>query len=221
MRKCRIVFEKTGKAIYISHLDLMHTVERCFSRAGIEIGHTQGFNPHPYIVFALPMSLGTESVCEYLDIQLNNDKEDIASIPERLNKKVPEGIVFIKAYESKSKFKEIAYVCAEGVITYDGGVPENALEKYNELFSSDEIVIKKKTKKGIADADIKPGIKEVSFQQISDTEILVRTTVTAQEPTTNPTLIVSAICEKIPELKPDFSEFKRVKILDKELKEFI
>ena len=55
MIKCRVVFEKTGRAKYISHLDLMRTFQHSFIRAGIRIKHTEGFNPHPYISIALPL----------------------------------------------------------------------------------------------------------------------------------------------------------------------
>ena len=89
MRKCRIVFEKTGKAIYISHLDLMRTMQRIFVRTGISIKHTEGFNPHPYMVFALPLSVGTESLYELVDINLVDDNEDMDSMPSRLNVTAP------------------------------------------------------------------------------------------------------------------------------------
>ena len=53
----RILFTKSGTAKYISHLDLMHTMERAFLRAGITIRHTAGFHPHPYVSIPLPLPL--------------------------------------------------------------------------------------------------------------------------------------------------------------------
>ena len=41
----RILFEKTGNAIYISHLDLMRLFQRAFKRGGLNLKHTQGFSP--------------------------------------------------------------------------------------------------------------------------------------------------------------------------------
>ena len=49
----RLLFSKTGRAKYISHLDLMRTFQRAFARAGIQIKHTEGFNPHPFVSIAL------------------------------------------------------------------------------------------------------------------------------------------------------------------------
>ena len=55
MSEQRILFAKYGTAKYISHLDLMHTMERAFLRAGIAIRHTAGFHPHPYVSIPLPL----------------------------------------------------------------------------------------------------------------------------------------------------------------------
>ena len=89
MGKLRFRFEKTGRAKYISHLDLMRTFQRAFLRAGIDVKHTEGFNPHPYISIVLPLSLGSESLCEYLDAEINGRA---AEAVKGLNSALPEGI---------------------------------------------------------------------------------------------------------------------------------
>ena len=220
MRKCRIVFEKTGKAKYISHLDLMRTMQRIFVRADISIKHTEGFNPHPYMVFALPLSVGAESVCELLDIELEDDGEDFEKIPSRLNKTAPDGIVFTEAYVPDTKFKNIAFLSVTGIFEYDNGADDSTINDLNTFFGQDEIVIKKKTKRGYGDTDIKPGIKDISFELVSSDIVKVSACVTAQNPTTNPELIVSALREKRAELAPDFAEFKRLSMLDGDMKVF-
>ncbi len=65
----RLLFSKTGRAKYISHLDLMRTFQRAFARAGISIKHTEGFNPHPFVSIALPLSVGYSSQCEILEFE--------------------------------------------------------------------------------------------------------------------------------------------------------
>ena len=91
-KDCRILFYKTGIAKYISHLDLMRTMQRCFIRAGVSIKHTEGFNPHPYMAFALPLSVGCESVCELMDFRLHDDDAvKLDELPGRLNPAMPEG----------------------------------------------------------------------------------------------------------------------------------
>ena len=81
----RALFEKTGMAAYISHLDLMRLFQRSFKRAGLPLTHTKGFNPRPSVSIALPLSLGVESVCELLDFDLEGEKLDCDIIRDRLN----------------------------------------------------------------------------------------------------------------------------------------
>ena len=66
----RTVFEKKGRAKYISHLDLNRFMMRAFRRSGLPIWYTEGFNPHPYATFALALSLGFESEYEIMDFSL-------------------------------------------------------------------------------------------------------------------------------------------------------
>ena len=94
----RLRFEKTGRAIYISHLDMMRTMQRVFARAGLEMKYSEGFNPHPQISIALPLSVGTGSLCEIMDFRLTSDTE-LETLPERMNAVMPEGIRVIEAYE--------------------------------------------------------------------------------------------------------------------------
>ena len=88
MDKLRLRFKKTGRAVYISHLDLMHTMQRAFSRAGYELRYSEGFNPHPQISIALPLSVGAGSVCEIMDFRLK-DEADLSERPARLTSVMP------------------------------------------------------------------------------------------------------------------------------------
>ena len=89
--KLRLRFEKTGRAIYISHLDLMRTMQRVFLRADCPLKYSEGFNPHALISILLPLSVGVGSVCELMDFQLR-EEVDLAALPERLTAIMPEGI---------------------------------------------------------------------------------------------------------------------------------
>jgi len=78
MRKLRLLFAKTDRAVYISHLDLMHVLQRVFLRAGYQLKYSEGFNPHPVISIAVPLSVGHASVCELLDFTLLDEQLDMA-----------------------------------------------------------------------------------------------------------------------------------------------
>jgi len=88
----RLLFSKTGRAKYISHLDLMRTFQRAFSRAGIQIKHTEGFNPHPFVSIALPLSVGYSSQCEILEFGLVGGSS-YEELPAKLTAAMPEGII--------------------------------------------------------------------------------------------------------------------------------
>lgn len=219
MSKTRILFEKKGKAKYISHLDLMRTMQRVFLRAGLKIKHTEGFNPHPYIVFCLPMSVGAESICELMDFDLVEDM-DLSIIPEKLTSVMPEGITVKKAYPVERKFREMEWLKIEGFLFYDGEDAESKLEPLTELFKRKELVITRKTKRGMGEADIAPMINKISFEAENNKTIKFEAIIHAQEPTLNPAHIIEAIRTHLPEAVPDFYKYTRMELYDKEFKVF-
>ena len=101
----RALFEKTGMAAYISHLDLMRLFQRAFKRAGLPLTHTQGYNPRPSVSIALPLSLGVESVCELLDFDLETDGVSCEEIRDRLNQCLTEGVRVLDVYDNGAKIK--------------------------------------------------------------------------------------------------------------------
>lgn len=217
MDKLRLRFEKTGRAIYISHLDMMRTMQRVFLRAGVPLRYSEGFNPHPQLSIILPLSVGMSSVCELMDFRLK-DEHDLASLPEILNSAMPEGIKVYEAYESERKTKELKWLNVEGRLEYDNIPAEEAKTAIEEFFAG-EIVITKKTKRGFGDFNLTAGIKEISFKAEGDT-VWVNATVSAQEPTVNPELIAEALRQKLPDFAPDFASFRRLEVYDAKMKIF-
>ena len=100
----RIRFEKTGRAVWMSHLDLMRLMQRAFRRAGVVLHHSQGFTPHAYVSMLLPLSVGMESVCELMEYELDGE---LAVTPEALNAVLPEGVRVLEVYESTRKAREL------------------------------------------------------------------------------------------------------------------
>ena len=219
MRKCRICFQKTGRAIYISHLDLMRTMQRAFTRADISICHTEGFNPHPRMVFALPLSVGMSSDCELLDVEIENDIS-FDKIPSLLNLVLPEGIVVKTAYAPERKFKEIVWLTVSGKMEYDQLMTDDLLVRLGMLFSQDTLVISKKSKKGFTDFDLIPCIQTIDFQEIDPKTFALTAIITAQDPALNPENLINAIRQHMPELAPDFTSFHRIELRDVEFELF-
>lgn len=218
MDKLRLRFTKTGRAVYISHLDLMRTLQRGFSRAGYELKYSEGFNPHPQISIALPLSVGTGSFCELLDFRLNGDAE-LRELPARLTAVLPEGITVTEAYEPERKAAEIKWLEVEGLFEYDNGDPAEMSEKLNAFFSRDSIVIRKKTKRGEGETDIAPAIRSIGFTA-GDGGVCVKAVLSAQEPTLNPELLADALCQLSGDIAPDFAKFTRMETYDAKMSVF-
>ena len=218
MDNLRLKFTKTGRAVYISHLDLMRTMQRAFLRAGLQLKYSEGFNPHAQISFALPLSVGASSYCELMDFKLN-DFMSFSEIPFRLNKALPEGITVLEVYEGENKFKNIKWLDIDGVFEYDHRDVNEILPELMDFYARESIVIRKKTKSGIGDSDIAPAIRSITFDS-SGNYIKLKAVVSAQEPTLNPELLTSALEQLAPELAPDFSAYTRTQIYDSEMTVF-
>ena len=212
MNKLRMRFSKTGRAIYISHLDLMATMQRAFSRAGSRLKYSEGFNPRPQISIALPLSVGTASVCELMDFQLL-EEVDIISLRERLNATMPEGIEVQEIYEPTRKNAELKWLAVEGLFEYDDREVDIMQKQLTDFFTRESIVIEKKTKRGFGETDIRLAIREIAFTAGED-GVHISVLISAQNPTLNPDLIPAALRALSPGIAPDFAKFTRVETYD-------
>ena len=210
----RLLFEKTGEAIYISHLDLMAMFPRIFLRAGLHVKFTQGMSPHAYVSIALPLSVGASSRCELLDFTLEEENVEIASLPQRLNPYFPAGIRVLAAYDSPRKVKELRYLQCELTLEYDRGYAAETVTALEELFARPALMVEKKTKKGMAETDIRPMILEMAVQPLNANEIRLETVICAQNPALNPQYLIQAIERYLPDCAPDFARAHRVEVFD-------
>ena len=123
----RIKFRKVGSLQYISHLDLQRTFARVLMRADIPMWYTQGFNPHAKVIFGLPLSVGTESECEMIDLRLDRDISP-EELRRRLNDELTDEMRVEEVYEPTSKFADIGWAKYEMNLKFDGANEEKAKE---------------------------------------------------------------------------------------------
>jgi radical SAM-linked protein len=175
-------FSKTGSARYISHLDLMRTMTRAFRRAEVAIWYTEGFNRHPYITFAAPLSLGFEGLRECMDFKLEDDDVSLEAVAAALDAVMPMGLRVLGATEAVMKVNRLGYSRYE--MTFNCGE-----EVLRCLESAAELPVEKKGKKGIRTVDIRPLMEEMSVQG----NLLCVTLPTNCESAINPALVVTAL----------------------------
>lgn len=216
----RLLFEKKGRSICISHLDLMRLFQRAFKRAGLPLTHTQGFNPRPSVSIALPLSVGVESQCELLDFELEACDVTEEEIQDRLNKCLVEGIRVLAVYKDGMKIRDLCYLQCKLVLEYDNGVHSGCVSALQALFSGENIIVPKKTKNGIQDQNIASMIKDITFKQGTDREVVCDCIICCQNPTLNPSQIPLAIERYCPEWKADFCRIIRLEIFNQNLEVF-
>ena len=209
----RALFEKTGNARYISHLDLMRLFQRAFKRAGLPLTHTQGFNPRPSVSIALPLSLGVESRCELLDFDLEVPV-DCGEIREKLNASLVEGVYVREVYEQGEKIKNLALLQSRLVLEYDRQIPDDVIEQLQNLFSRSELIVEKKGKNGMTQQNVIPMVRKLDVNRISDREVEMIALHCCQNPALNPMQLSAAIVKYLPGLSPDYVRCIRQEIFN-------
>lgn len=186
MKTVRVWFSKTGRAKYISHLDLNRAMIRALRRASIPLWYTEGFNCHPYVTFAAPLSLGYEGLRECMDFRLEEDMP-MEELVSRLNAVMPEGLAVLSADEARMKPGDLA--AARYRLTF-GCLPEEV----RGLLEQDAILVEKRTKKKtMKTVDIKPALSDIRLMEAADGCILETLLPCSSETTINPALIAAAL----------------------------
>ncbi len=210
----RLLFEKKGNAVWISHLDLMRLFQRAFQRAGLPLTHTQGFNPRPSVSIALPLSVGTESSCELLDFALDDVAFSLQEIKNRLNQCLVDGVRVLDVYDTGRKLRDLSLLRCTVDLEYDNGIPDGALQGIRAIFQKDSVCVPKRTKNGMQDQDIITMIRRLAVMQPDANTLRLDAVVSCQNPTLNPTQLVAAIELYAEQWKPDFSICARQEIYD-------
>jgi len=165
----RVCFSRGEEVKYISHLDMVKVFERAQRRAGIPIAYSQGFNPHPQMVFGLPLSVGVTSQAEYADFEFT-EQLDPKEFAERLNKALPKGLKILDVKARQSKENIMASI---GAASYDvllssvEKTPTELLKKSIEEFMQKQcIIVKKEGKHGSKDVDIRQMILDIAPKEL-------------------------------------------------------
>ena len=157
----RVKFKKVGNLQYISHLDLVRTMHKIIIRSKLPLWYTEGFNPKPKMVFAAPLSIGTESLCEFMDLRLIDDI-DPARAMAVLNANMTDEMQVIEAYYTEDKMTDLQWLSYSIDIKTDNATSALA-DKCREVLLGDAVMVTKKAKprEEAKIVDIRPLIKDV------------------------------------------------------------
>ena len=184
----RVIFQKTGRARYISHLDINRTMIRALRRAELPIWYTEGFNKHPYVTFAAPLSLGFEGERETMDIRLN-EEVPMDELVRRLDAVMPEGLRVVDAAPAVKKAGEVT----SSVYRLMLGCSAADIEAF---LRQPAISVQKRTKKKtMKELDLRPVLDAAGGELSANGENTVWTLTLPSGSTdsVNPTLIVQAL----------------------------
>ena len=211
----RIIYSKTGCARYISHLDTMRTLTRAFRRSGLPFWYTQGFNPHLYLTFPLPLALGVESHCEIVDLRLT-EQMDWPTLKESVSNHLPPG------FEASSAAAPILPATAIAWAEYrlefcQGHDKQEAIAgAIKELFEQKAVLVRKKTKKGEQEVDIRPHMVLLEVEE-GDTLSCRLRLAAGTSLNVAPRLVLEALALELP---PGSVKVLRTAVLDEKLAQF-
>lgn len=172
-------YSKTGNLKYISHLDVLRFIQRAVKRTGLPAKYSEGFNPHMKTAFGYPLSLGTESIGEYFELEFNEhvDPEDFVS---KINKVLPKEMQIQKSKETEEQ-ESIMSRCAyaEYIITLESETmdADNLNILFNEMLETGLVYPRqkknKKNKTVIKDINTLDYIKYLKAERLSEGKLKV------------------------------------------------
>lgn len=194
MKPVRVFYEKKDTAKYISHLDINRCFQRAIRRAEVAIWYTEGFNPHAYITFALPLSLGYESEYETMDMRLLDEDMPLDEVMARLNRALPAGLRVWKAALPSDKPDAIAWSDYRVLMTPEGEAAQETAQKFRAFLERESIPAKKRTKRGEREIDLRPYVQLLSLACTPEGAQAELRLAAGSEMNVNPTLVLDCFC---------------------------
>ena len=190
LKNVRVWFQKIGTVKYISHLDLTRCMARALKLSRLPVWYTEGFNPRIYMSFAMPLSLGVSGERECMDVRFMEDA-DLTEAASRLRTYLPEDLSILEMTEPLMTFESIAF--AEYEFRIEAEEPSQLAETIDRLLSSDSVLVKKHSKKGDREVDIKPSFSNMKKSITEEALVLQVPLPCTLEGSVNPNLLLEAL----------------------------
>lgn len=221
MFKARMRFAKEGRAKYISHLDLMHTMQRAMARCQMPLWFTEGFNQHAYVSVALPLSTGYSGEYEFLDFNLLSENVPINAV-EALNAVFPEGLRAIEIYplaDGGMPLRDIAWSKYRITWSFADGVPADFAENVNKLFAQPTVEIVKRSKRGEKTVNMRELMNGFVLTE-QDGQVVAEVVTAAGNNNMSPEYLTRAIAQYLPQYEISSAAYHRLCVYNDKMQAF-
>lgn len=221
MFKARMRFAKEGRAKYISHLDLMHTMQRAMARCQMPLWFTEGFNQHAYVSVALPLSTGYSGEYEFLDFNLLSENVPINAV-EALNAVFPEGLRAIEIYplaDGGMPLRDIAWSKYRITWSFADGVPADFAENVNKLFAQPTVEIVKRSKRGEKTVNMRELMNGLALTE-QDGQVIAEVVTAAGNNNMSPEYLTRAIAQYLPQYEISSAAYHRLCVYNDKMQAF-
>lgn len=221
MFKARMRFAKEGRAKYISHLDLMHTMQRAMARCQMPLWFTEGFNQHAYVSVALPLSTGYSGEYEFLDFNLLSENVLINAV-EALNAVFPEGLRAIEIYplaDGGMPLRDIAWSKYRITWSFADGVPADFAENVNKLFAQPTVEIVKRSKRGEKTVNMRELMNGFALTEQAG-QVIAEVVTAAGNNNMSPEYLTRAIAQYLPQYEISCAAYHRLCVYNDKMQAF-
>jgi len=159
--RSRITFSKQGALRYTGHLDLHKLWERATRRAELPLAYSQGFHPQPKMNIAAALPLGFSSVCEVLELRLEQEIP-MAGLRERLQATLPPDVqvLAIEQVDDRAPTLQTQVLSAEYEVQGIESDFGSELNRKIEAVMTSEKIIRIRREK---EYDLRPLIEDLSL----------------------------------------------------------
>ena len=206
-------FAKEGRAKYISHLDLMHTMQRAMARCQMPLWFTEGFNQHAYVSVALPLSTGYSGEYEFLDFNITSESVPVNAV-EALNDVFPEGLRAIEIYplaDGGMKVGAIAWSQYRITWGFESPVPAGFIQDVRALFARPVVEILKKSKRGEKTVNMRDLMRDLTITEDGE-DVVALVTTAAGNDNMSPEYLTRAIRQYLPQYEIPFTAYHRMNV---------
>jgi radical SAM-linked protein len=161
VQKLRIRYAKRGRLRFTSHRDFARAFERAVRRAGIPIGFSSGFSPHPKISYANASPTGAASEAEYLEIGMTRPC-DADQVREALDGALPDGLDIVDVVVAGTGALADRLEASSWEIQLPGVSLAHAESVVEAFLDTDEVLIERMMKRGPRTLDCRDAVLALS-----------------------------------------------------------